>query len=458
MTRIILVIFAAFLGGYLFWSCSDMGDELPPGFGPPPVSGVSYTEEILPIFESRCTSCHNPQLAVINGNLDLTTYDTMMDTIGPHAPVITPFDAENSFLVKRIEANGVSIMPPTGGSLTAPQIALIRQWIDEGALESGGPPPPPQADSVSYTNEIQPIFDDHCTTCHGLSANGELDLRSYSGLIDAIGPHAPVVVTGDSVNSFLVQRIKGNLQPQMPWELTPLTSVQINLICLWIEQGAVNDSTGGGGGGSDTTYYGQAIQPIFDQFCVACHASPESPDFGLLDMSSYAGVMDSTGPHAPIVIPGAPTESYLLQKIEGSPGISGDRMPPGGPYLSAALTDTISQWIADGAQGGGGGGGGSGPVSFAADILPLLEARCATAGCHIQPEPPENLFLDSYAHVMGGSENGDIVVSGNSGSSLLYTLCLPSAGEDRMPQDGPWLAEGQTDMIAEWIDDGAPNN
>jgi hypothetical protein len=49
------------------------------------------------------------------------------------------------------------------------------------------------------------------------------------------------------------------------------------------------------------------------------------------------------------VNPGNPTLSYIIQKLEGSPGISGQRMPFGGPYLDQPTIDVIAQWITDGA-------------------------------------------------------------------------------------------------------------
>ena len=49
------------------------------------------------------------------------------------------------------------------------------------------------------------------------------------------------------------------------------------------------------------------------------------------------------------VKPGDPTDSYVIHKLEGSPGITGARMPFGGPYLSTATIDQIESWIAAGA-------------------------------------------------------------------------------------------------------------
>ena len=48
------------------------------------------------------------------------------------------------------------------------------------------------------------------------------------------------------------------------------------------------------------------------------------------------------------VTPGDPANSYLYRKITGA-GITGDRMPQGGPYLNDAQIKLIRDWIRRGA-------------------------------------------------------------------------------------------------------------
>jgi hypothetical protein len=49
------------------------------------------------------------------------------------------------------------------------------------------------------------------------------------------------------------------------------------------------------------------------------------------------------------VKPGDPANSYVIHKLEGSAGITGSRMPLGGPFLDAATIDEVRSWIAAGA-------------------------------------------------------------------------------------------------------------
>lgn len=49
------------------------------------------------------------------------------------------------------------------------------------------------------------------------------------------------------------------------------------------------------------------------------------------------------------IAPGNPSASYLVRKLEGGPGISGQQMPRGGPFLSPAEIQQVRDWITAGA-------------------------------------------------------------------------------------------------------------
>jgi hypothetical protein len=93
---------------------------------------------------------------------------------------------------------------------------------------------------------------------------------------------------------------------------------------------------------------------IFTPICTKCHSGPAAPQGLQLDAQhSYAllvGVPSTESPALLRVKPGDPDSSYIVQKLEGAPGIVGARMPFGGPYLSQSTIDVIRQWISDGAQ------------------------------------------------------------------------------------------------------------
>jgi hypothetical protein len=49
------------------------------------------------------------------------------------------------------------------------------------------------------------------------------------------------------------------------------------------------------------------------------------------------------------VAPGNPGDSYLIRKLEGTPGIVGGRMPLSGAPLDQPTINSIRAWITNGA-------------------------------------------------------------------------------------------------------------
>ena len=92
---------------------------------------------------------------------------------------------------------------------------------------------------------------------------------------------------------------------------------------------------------------------IFTPMCSSCHGGA-APSGGLALTSaavSYAQLVGqpSTGLMGAIrVIENDSVNSYLIQKLEGAPGIFGVRMPPGGMVPQPDI-DTIKLWIDSGA-------------------------------------------------------------------------------------------------------------
>jgi uncharacterized membrane protein len=82
--------------------------------------------EVSPIFTTKCGMCHSAALAT-NG-LNLSTYADAMKGAAD-GPVILPSDAANSKLFQVQSKGGHP------GQLSAEELALVRAWIEAGALE-----------------------------------------------------------------------------------------------------------------------------------------------------------------------------------------------------------------------------------------------------------------------------------------------------------------------------------
>lgn len=90
--------------------------------------------------------------------------------------------------------------------------------------------------------------------------------------------------------------------------------------------------------------------------CIQCHTNVgRTPAAGLnlVEGSAYGALVGRPAinkPGATFVIPGDPDNSYLVQKLEGTAGIVGLRMPRNaGPFLTEGQMLVIRKWIKDGA-------------------------------------------------------------------------------------------------------------
>jgi len=120
-----------------------------------------------------------------------------------------------------------------------------------------------------------------------------------------------------------------------------------------LDQNGQPIGSGGNPGGPVTADF-QSIQAnVFTPICSVCHIGAGAPVGLQLDAAhSYnllVGVPSVEEPSLLRVKPSDPTNSYMLHKIEGAPGIVGGQMPLGETPLPQATIAAISQWITNGA-------------------------------------------------------------------------------------------------------------
>ena len=87
-------------------------------------------KEIRPILE-RCLQCHGE--AIQMSKLDLRTREGILKG-GEKGPAVLPGDSAGSLLYKRITGQQQPVMPmPPVPALSSSEIALVKDWIDQGA-------------------------------------------------------------------------------------------------------------------------------------------------------------------------------------------------------------------------------------------------------------------------------------------------------------------------------------
>jgi hypothetical protein len=93
---------------------------------------IDYSRDIKPILKERCFACHGALKQEAELRLDTAA---LISKGGDSGPAIKAGDAADSLLLARVSADDeAERMPPEGMPLSTAQIALLRAWIEQGAI------------------------------------------------------------------------------------------------------------------------------------------------------------------------------------------------------------------------------------------------------------------------------------------------------------------------------------
>jgi len=125
--------------------------------GLPPLSAapVDYVRQIKPLLTARCYACHGALQQKADLRLDTVKF---LRAGGNSGPAIVPGSSGESLLLAHVTAvAGKRRMPPAseGEGLSAKQVSLLRDWIDQGA--SGPADEKPEADPKDHWAFRAPI-------------------------------------------------------------------------------------------------------------------------------------------------------------------------------------------------------------------------------------------------------------------------------------------------------------
>jgi hypothetical protein len=232
-------------------------------------------------------------------------------------------------------------------------------------------------DGVTYDDDIKPIFNQRCTTCHRPVSPIQVDIQNpYApevGLVNAVntwweqnpenrdelGLDMMNVVPFDPDASFLMHKITGDLPEegagaQMPAQIAPLTPDEVGVLETWVTDGALPGP-----------YFDNNVQPIFGSEdasgffngkCVFCHyAGSPVPSLDLTDVFGPNGLVDVDATYRgrmKRVLPGDPENSLMILKVRAERADSdiGAQMPYSFDALSSNQVETVRQWILEGAR------------------------------------------------------------------------------------------------------------
>jgi len=202
---------------YVLFSGVVLGQGAPAHSGQLPAKPLSFNQTIQPILSENCYACHGPDPGARKAKLRL---DRAEFAYAPHdksGPAILPGKADKSPLVQKIEAkNPKDRMPPPEAhkTLKPEQIALLREWVRQGAMYeehwSFIPPKPQPVPEVKQKDWLRNAIDNFVLArleLEGMSPSPEADRRTLirRATYDLTG----LPPTPDEVEEFVADKSPG---------------------------------------------------------------------------------------------------------------------------------------------------------------------------------------------------------------------------------------------------------
>lgn len=97
----------------------------------------NFHDNVLPVLRKNCFRCHDTKA---KGGLVVSSREPLLRGGHSETPAIVPQQPENSELMQRVRSSENDYrMPPTGSPLEAAEIAVLEQWIQQGAVWPSAP-------------------------------------------------------------------------------------------------------------------------------------------------------------------------------------------------------------------------------------------------------------------------------------------------------------------------------
>ena len=253
--------------------------------------------------------------------------------------------------------------------------------------------------NVNFQDNVLPIFEQHCSECHGDKKSEEgLKLTSYRSAIGG-SQNGTVIEPGNPDKSYLVKMITTG---KMPKKGPPLSPAEIETVIAWIKAGAPEKGA--------TSTVATPIKTTVD---------------------TSATVTATLVTATTTVTPTAATPTAATSATVTSTLVVTQTVVP--PTVDLANVDLAN-------------------VSFQANVLPIFQQHCSE--CHGDKKFEEGLKLTAYRSILGGSQNGLVIKPGEPDKSYLVKMIVTK----KMPKKGPPLSAAEIEIIIAWIKAGALDN
>ncbi len=181
---------------------------------------------------------------------------------------------------------------PMSSSIARPWFALscllvLSPWTPLLGEEKAASASSSSNSSVSYFEQVQPIFQARCHGCHQpAKSDGEYVMTSFAKMVAGGESEEKAIVPGDADSSYLLGLITPDGgEAEMPKGKPPLSDAEVDLIRKWIEQGAKDDTPA-----SAKRQYDINNPPVYSMAPVITSLD-YSPDGKLLAVAGYHEVL-----------------------------------------------------------------------------------------------------------------------------------------------------------------------
>ncbi|MCR9243672.1 MAG: hypothetical protein NXI31_01480 [bacterium] len=476
-------------------------------FEPPPsepfTPKVSWTGEIRALLAFKCGQCHINQT---RGGFSLASYDSMREggnkTRALNQQFLIPGNARASLLYKVLTGPPAPfVQMPFNGQMLPAEIALVEQWIDEGALEEpDAPPSPPRPGDdlalVSFRNLVTLHLDSRTGALHhrhdGDAVSGIATARAtgraltglagfarawpdadFAGrtperLLGLAASHAVnhlLRADGQALDAVAIPPASPQPRPATDADLAGQAALTAGLFAAWrqLRWPTLRVASRSAATRLLSTYHDGAGN--FSQ-------RPGQPA-RTVDAATLALVLTALRPAAANYVPGAAdARSELLQRL--APTLAFAEWDRGGEVLGDGIADTDGNGVTEPAFAGG--AFGRLPVladrllldptqaaatvapTWSEHVRPLLLQRCGE--CHLNGNALGDYRLDTPALLRTPGESQGafpMLVPGDAEASFLFekiTARRPRLGA-QMPYLRPPLDAAGVERIRAWIDAGA---
>jgi len=115
---------------------------------------VSFFADVQPLLRAACAGCH--QAAKAEGDVVLVGHGAIVSEGQDRDALVVPGDPDASLLIQVVsgEDGEDPAMPEDGDPLTASEVAVLRQWIAEGAIDDS-----PASATAAYTVDRPPVYE-----------------------------------------------------------------------------------------------------------------------------------------------------------------------------------------------------------------------------------------------------------------------------------------------------------